>query len=114
MRLQAAGLDRVWESRIWDERRLSCLWAMGSTDRGRDGAGTVGWRAPGPLLLEAKLPVWGLSSFGGSLLARGDMGTRGHPSRLDGDGDKEEEAVSGLFLSQAFQNTGTNISYIPQ
>lgn len=87
---------------------------MGSTDRERDGAGTVGWRAPAPLLLEANLSVSGLSSLGGNLLVRGGIGSRGHPSRLDGDEDKEEEAVSGLFLSQAFQNTGANISYIPQ
>lgn len=108
------GLDRVWESRIWGARRLGCLWAMGSAARERDGAGTAGWRAPGPLLLEAKLSASGLSSLGGNLLARGDIESRGHSSRLDGDEDKEEEAVSGLFLSQAFQNTGANISYIPQ
>lgn len=100
------------DGQVWDGRRLGCLWTMDSADRDGVELAQCCCRAPGPLLLEAKLSVWGLSSFGGSLVAGGDIGSGGHPSKWDG--DKEEEALSGLFLSQPFQNTGTNISYIPQ
>lgn len=84
------------ERRVWDEGALAASgpWAA-LTERGVELAQGAGGHLDSAL--GAKLSVWGLSSLDGSGPAGGDTGSRGRPSRLDGDGDKEEEAMPGLF-----------------